>query len=363
MLTQQQVRTVLDTYMKIYLLGDDAIEHSDKHMTELYPSMWKDTQTFFRDVGNQSGDKDGELVKPSAVARIIEEVDDNYGMFQDSECRAMKDELLRHGDRATGRIRLSSFYKAALHNRSYQFRESPPHLRQLGALDETDPRDPRVIVPNYVTSSANCLTSSGIYAVCCLNECEALLAHLEREIVAPEAEPSHILGILSHMSSASIIAPRTITSSLVDRLEQISRIHNGMVPLHGRLFAQFMHHAFPSECPYPHVAGQDAPQTPDEWIGEDKVASLGQMREIVKNAEPEFRGNEEQGLPWTHHEELLVERRLAVSASSPTATLPPLCLRRLAFVVSTFSAVVALARSTSSMLSGPSKTKLEKHLV
>ena len=36
-------------------------------------------------------------------------------------------------------------------------------------------------------------------------------------------------------------------------MEQVASHHGGKVPLHGRLFAQWLHHAFPRECPYPHV--------------------------------------------------------------------------------------------------------------
>jgi len=30
-----------------------------------------------------------------------------------------------------------------------------------------------------------------------------------------------------------------------------------MVPLHGRLFTQWLHFAFPHECPYPHITQKD----------------------------------------------------------------------------------------------------------
>ena len=39
------------------------------------------------------------------------------------------------------------------------------------------------------------------------------------------------------------------------RLDEIASLHAGPVPLHSRLFRQWMHHAYPRECPYPHEAG------------------------------------------------------------------------------------------------------------
>merc|ERR1719310_1863528 len=71
-----------------------------------------------------------------------------------------------------------------------------------------------------------------------------------------------------------------------------------------------MHHVFPRECPFPHVAGATNPQTPDEWMagrGQESLASEDEMRkyaEIAKPAaeEPELR----EILHWTMEEELLV---------------------------------------------------------
>merc|ERR1719487_80796 len=49
------------------------------------------------------------------------------------------------------------------------------------------------------------------------------------------------------------------------KLDAVATLHNGNVPLHGRLLAQWLHFAFPRECPYPHAAGTLNPQTPARW--------------------------------------------------------------------------------------------------
>merc|ERR1712203_151284 len=38
--------------------------------------------------------------------------------------------------------------------------------------------------------------------------------------------------------------------------------HGGHVPIHGRLFAQWMHFAFPLECPYPQVIERNGALNP-----------------------------------------------------------------------------------------------------
>merc|ERR1719456_1950038 len=92
------------------------------------------------------------------VASVIEEVGEHFGEFQDRECLLLKGELLKlELPAAAGRVRLADFYKPAVHDGSWSFTESPDYLRQLGALDESDATNPRVIVSNYVNGPSNCI--------------------------------------------------------------------------------------------------------------------------------------------------------------------------------------------------------------
>merc|ERR1719198_1881440 len=92
------------------------------------------------------------------------------------------------------------------------------------------------------------------------------MRHLESVIVSSTARPSLIARTVSKLSSPTVSAPRTISKQLMQRLQDIASHHGGEVPLHGRLFAQWMHHAFPRECAYPHAAGTTSAQTADEWM-------------------------------------------------------------------------------------------------
>merc|ERR1719272_617081 len=161
--------------------------------------------------------------------------------------------------------------------------ESVAYLRQLGALDESNPSKPSVIIANYLNSPTNCIASSSFYSVCCMDECEGLLGHLEQKVASPEATSTRIADIVSELASSSVIAPRKLTQGLLDRLGEIAAEHGGSVPLHGRLFAQWMHHAFPRECPYPHLSGTT---DPTRKIGLESMASKEEMHEFVAQAEP-----------------------------------------------------------------------------
>ena len=39
-------------------------------------------------------------------------------------------------------------------------------------------------------------------------------------------------------------------------MEMIADKHHGEVPLHGRLFSQWLHYVFPQECPYPQLTNE-----------------------------------------------------------------------------------------------------------
>jgi len=291
----------------------------------------------------------------------VDQISEKFGRFQDGECKRLKSALVEHDVRGTGRVPLSDFYSRGLTG-TWQFQENVNYLRQLGALDETNSMSPRVIIPNYISSPTNCIAASpsSFYSVCCLNECEGLMAHLERDIAAPEASPERILQLVSHLSSDTVDAPRNLSSALLDRLNDIASEHSGMVPLHGRLFTQWMHHAYPRECPFPHVAGTTSPVSPDEWMQETGESCFATDEEIQQYVGAESQqpvdppemadaidslDGDEDVLPWLPQEELLVVRPKRASEGSMIRTVlqivMPIC------VLGSFAANVVKATKSS----------------
>ena len=45
----------------------------------------------------------------------------------------------------------------------------------------------------------------------------------------------------------------------------VAERNGGKVPLYARLFAQWLHFAFPHECPFPHSSGSTNPLTPEDY--------------------------------------------------------------------------------------------------
>lgn len=218
---------------------------------------------------------------------VVGGITHSFQAYWESECASMKASLVEMDTHNTGRVPLSRFYGTGLET-DWRFGESEAYLRELGALDETSSwRGPQVIIPNYIQATSNCIVSAPHYRVCCVNECESLLGEIEVAVGAPTALPSAILSIVRNMTSQTTLdhdEPPHLERSLINQLEQVAKTHSGMVPLHGRLFAQWLHYVFPRECQFPHKLGMVSSVTPDEY-GASYIASQAEMKKHASNTE------------------------------------------------------------------------------
>merc|ERR1719458_412662 len=213
-----------------------------------------------------------------AALQIVRSMARAYGQWQNMECRHMAAELRGLDSVGSGRVSLDKFYSQPK-SADYVFSESIGYLRQIGALDEGSVVVPQVRIANYIMGPSNCIVSSSYFSVCCLSECEGLMRELEQKIQAPTASAVQLLALVGNMSSSSVDAPRDLPAALVDKLRAIAKRHDGKVPLHARLFAQWMHFVFPSECPYPHTVEDAAVLRPSHWSGQQRVSTAEEERE------------------------------------------------------------------------------------
>lgn len=255
-----------------------------------------------------------ESTAPLARVSFNETVDVAYDLgqefhtFNEKDCVDLRKTLERAESRKAGRVRLSTFYNMTRYTH-FRFGESVDYLRALGALDETDSKVPSVIISNYVLSRPNCLEASNLYVVCCRNACEDLMAHLESSISRASAAPALIADIVSKFKSNSDAEPLELSAALLGRLDEVAAHHDGEVPIHGRLFAQWMHHVFPLECPYPNIAAASL-ETPGASFHEQ--ASEEEMRQHIEddvcavNWEGRIEcAHEVLDLPWSMTEEMI----------------------------------------------------------
>merc|ERR1719469_1743842 len=134
------------------------------------------------------------------VVREVQEINDRLGVFQNIECRSLKGALADMEYRNTGRVLLSDFYREGMKG-EFLFIEPTEYLRKLGALDESDPRHPSVVIANYLGGQANCLASTSFHSVCCIDECEGLMSQLERDVAAPSASAARIAELARRLHS------------------------------------------------------------------------------------------------------------------------------------------------------------------
>jgi len=213
------------------------------------------------------------------------------------------------GTNGSGRVRMADFYGSALNDGNWQFVETTEYLSQLGVLDARDPKIPRVVIPNYINSPSNCLAGSKYYSVCCINECEDLLDSLEHRFQTPAVAPKDIIEAVTALASSTVSANRDLHPVLVARLEEIAKHHGGRVPLHGRLFAQWMHHAYPRECPYPHLSGTVRSKSATN-PRETSVVTSAEMSDVVEKHKADHAestaDDSDECTAWSDHEELYV---------------------------------------------------------
>jgi hypothetical protein len=335
LVSSEQEELVIKTYLLYFLLpwtqdhqgNATAIVEFFPQAPQAYPG-WTDTLAWVEDLkesvkyqhrGERSpfGKQDVYFRDFASMSHLVEKVIDGIGNFQDIECRMMKNMLLDlDPQRSDGRVSLTKFWSPFAKDEHYYFTETPEYLKHLGALDEADPRRPSVIVPNIVYARSNCLaTSSGFHSVCCVNQCDALMESLEQGVAHPVASPARIAELVSGLPSETVAAPRNLSGSLLRKLDMIAAQHGGQVPLHGRMFAQFLHHAFPYECPMPHASGMDAQLTHEEWIelmgsdstvtGED-IEHYAQLAVSTADAASPS-GLGEVAMMWSEEEELLTQ--------------------------------------------------------
>jgi len=176
----------------------------------------------------------------------------------------------------------------------FQYVETIEHLRAIGALDETSGRHPQVRIPNYVLAPLNCGGYSSAISRCCLNECEFVMKDLEMQVGAPMAAPEALIGVVSNLSTSSVDSPRRLPLGLARRLHAIAAERSGQVPLHGRVFAEWLHLAFPNECPFPHSVDDGALRTHGHWSADGVADKQLLSKEEMAKQQRLFNASEDE---------------------------------------------------------------------
>jgi len=242
---------------------------------------------------------------------MVREIESRWArMTALEECQELKAKLvaIEEGNN-TGCVRLSDFYARSLNPKDgWQFTESPAYLQELGALDDSNPENMRLIIPNYINAPGNCVPSSKYYMACCISECEQLRVQVETAVEQPDGSPEAIAAIVKKMLSDGQGSKGGLSSSLLQRLIDISEVHNGRVPLQSRLFAQWMHFVYPQQCPFPHIAGTTSDQPPDLYSANSgQVVDQKTLEYFIEVGQNQTRkASVGTCMQWRHDEEIFV---------------------------------------------------------
>jgi len=360
LLSRSSLGGVLDAYVLQWLVGDGAEINAlelvnNRAVIEDAVPQWGEIVNFASGEVHrhdherrQAGSKNPFLQQYSFgdAQAIVGRITSGFGHWWEQECQSIKANLVKEDPQGSGRVRLSDFYRRAIEG-EWRFGESAAYLRELGALDESSYwRGPQVIIPNYLLSANNCIISSTYYQVCCINECESRLQQVEDAIQSPVATSKQLVPVVASLMSTEGkpeggLSEIRLPVALEGQLHKIAETHRGKVPLHGRLFAQWMHFAFPQECPFPHRAGKAKARTPEEF-GDSHIATPQEMKKHAQKKKTMLVSNltavEQVGMSqWLHEEELLADY---VELRDPVLTP-----KRLLVVALVLGALALLARS------------------
>lgn len=191
------------------------------------------------------------------TSKVLSVASNAWGRSLDTQCHELREVLENFDTEGTGRVPLHVF-KEKRQVSTFMLRETEQTLRDIGALDESVPGKPMVRISNYIMSPSNCGEYSGYYSVCCRDHCADILEQLEGKVQSPTVEAERLFYAVGNLSSTGddLEGPESPLfgpggQSLRDRLAVIAEHNGGQVPLHGRMFSQWLHYAFPRQCPHP----------------------------------------------------------------------------------------------------------------
>ena len=262
-----------------------------------YPD-WPNLKRFLRSIQEIVVPTQSTHIDFDDLTNIIKEMNEHYGRWQNGECEVLSHELQGLENQCPGHINLAKFYSSHLYQDKWQFTESVDYLRSLGALEESQKGNPQLVSANYVLGANNCVSSSKFYSQCCLNECDGYLRKLEKAVGVPEVTPDDL--------EAAVRAMLPEPQASVKKLYEIAK--KGKIALHGRALAEWLHHAYPRECP----AVKDSDLS-DELPGhfESRSGSSSSFSDMDMRSYLETHNPEEASdcrIPWA--EEVVDFRRL-----------------------------------------------------
>jgi len=345
-LSFDRIKSIMEAYMVHWMMGDDSqsinILMRNRTLLESAFPHWQnlkefvggriktlDLQRMRKPASGESGKTLAQQYSFDDAHKVVGGITKTFQSYWESECDTMKEQLVAMDKKGTGRVHLADFYGTGM-DKDWRFGESEQYLREMGVLDESNMwYGKQVMISNYLQASSNCIVTTSHYMVCCGNPCEGILGDIETEVGSAMASPSQIFEIVGNMTTEDddhiLLSP-----ALVDQLQRVADQQGGKVPLHARLFSQWLHYVFPHECTFPHKAGSVSMASPLEFG--DYVASKQDMKKQVREEKTKRAQGQQNETDvetfvmsqWSEEEELFAD--YSVELKAPWASRQPLAI-------------------------------------
>lgn len=209
-------------------------------------SGWPNIESFIHgEVAKRKTKRASGTLTFEDVFEVADEVLLNFQQVSGSMCRDMEKTFTSLEGGMNGSVRHADLINSPSGS---LFREPKDYLLSLGALDESQPDGPHILMPNYMLGPSNCDGTTSFYDLCCPNACEAHKMQLERGLLNA-GDPLETVKAIVRQRLAS-----TIPDDLLNELHSLVQANQGQVLIHGRGFADWLHKVFPRECPKPREA-------------------------------------------------------------------------------------------------------------
>eukprot|EP00927_Polykrikos_kofoidii_P023549 TRINITY_DN21662_c0_g1_i1.p1 TRINITY_DN21662_c0_g1~~TRINITY_DN21662_c0_g1_i1.p1 ORF type:complete len:505 (+),score=63.26 TRINITY_DN21662_c0_g1_i1:83-1597(+) len=172
-----------------------------------------------------------------------------------AECSRIEGVLLDLEEEQTGRLHLADFQQLVANEDTRHLGRTIEHMRSDGILDESDKRQPKVIISNYMASRSHCIAKSGLTCICCPTACMHVLNQIEESVGRDAVAPADIVHIVEELP---VLLPGVqddlLSPSLMRKLNDQARLHGGRVSIHGESFSHWLHLLSPRSCAFPTAA-------------------------------------------------------------------------------------------------------------
>jgi len=243
-------------------ISQDAVQQPDTEEAPWFDAEWSKAV----DAALEADPAADGLHAPESVARLARAALERFTEMERGFCGMTQTDLAALGTRGAGLVSLARFYgHASSAGNDFEFDEAAEYLRAVGALDERSSSYAQVRIANYLMGPSNCAAHFPHFSICCPSACGALMGELERSVKAPSAAADDILRAVGRLAISATRAPQPVPEGLAQSLRDVADAHDGEVPLHGRQFAEWMHAAFPNECPHPRPSENVGALIADYW--------------------------------------------------------------------------------------------------